>query len=169
MLQNREVGGATMGADRPTATGQIIFGPWGYLNLAVPVAVIAVYLWALSLQLSDPLGAHWSWLALIVIVAMSAMGWVSRRFGAESNQRYRQGPRDVRYRTQQVAPFAVLAVLLVAFLGVILGAAGLATAMIALAGGITLGLAPLYFQEPPTAAVTRTIDADSRSSDRVRP
>ncbi|MFJ3391280.1 hypothetical protein [Leifsonia aquatica] len=168
MLQNREVGGATMGADRPTATGQIVFGPWGYLNLAVPVAVVAVYVWALSLQLSDPLGAHWSWFALIVIVAISAMGWASRRFGAESNQRYRRGPRDLRYRTQQIAPFAVLAILLVAFLGIIVGAAGMTTAMNALACGVTLGLAPLYFQKPPPAG-ERADDVDSRSEERVHP
>lgn len=156
MLQNREVGGATMGADRPAATGQIVFGPWGYLNLAVPVAVIAAYLWTLSLQLSDPMGPHWSLIGLLLIVAMSAMGWVGRKFGAESNQRYRQGPHDVRYRTQQIAPFAVLAMLLVAFLGVIVGAAGLATTMIAVACGVTLGLAPLYFQKPPTVQTPPT-------------
>ena len=156
-----------MGTDRPTATGQIIFGPWGYLNLAVPVAVIVVYVWALSLRLNDPLGLHWSWVALVIIVAMSAMGWASRRFGAESNQRYRRGPRDLRYRTQQIAPFAVLAILLVAFFGLIVGAAGLMTAMNALACGVTVGLAPLYLQKPPPAPGDRADDADSRSDERI--
>jgi|GEM_PF-1889617 len=162
MLQNREVGGATMGAGRgrvegdPGGTGVdgsgtptgILYGPWGYVNFAAAVGMFAGFVWLVSSDLDDPLGGHWAWGSFLMVVSLSTLGVVTRRFGAASLRRHAQGPRDARHRIQQIAPFVVLGLLLIGMIGHFFGADELTTVMIALAVGATAGLAPTFLLKP---------------------
>lgn len=167
MLQNREVGGATMGARRASATQQAelgsaaqqtgggsatrqaTFGPYGYLNLAVPTAIFALYLSGLSMRLKDPFGARWSWLTLVLVVAFAVFSAFTKGRGAETDLRYRAGPRNLAFWTQRSATWVVLGLFLIAFLGFVAGLPVLVTVMVGVVCGVTAGLAPTYFQTPP--------------------
>ncbi|MFF2050017.1 hypothetical protein ACFVU2_00325 [Leifsonia sp. NPDC058194] len=164
MLQNREVGGATMGAGGGGAGGDqadihdgrttagILYGPWGYVNLAAAVGLFSTFIWVVSSGLHDPLGGHWAWASLAIVIAASVLGVLTRRFGMASVRRNAQGPRDVRIRTQQIVPFVVIGILLIGLIGHFAGSDGLTTVTIALAVGATAGLAPMFFLKPPAPA-----------------
>lgn len=175
MLQNREVGGATMGAGRggagwdvdsgqPTTrrhgTTQPRFGPLGYLNLAVPTAVAALFLSVLALRFPDPLGMRWSWATLLLVLAFGVLSRATRGLGAETDLRFRNGPRNVTYRAQSSATWVVLGMFAVAFVGYLASLPVLVFVMVGLACGVTAGLAPTYFQSPPAAAHTDTAPSE---------
>lgn len=146
MLQNREVAGATMGAGRrPTAAR---FGPFGYLSVAVPVVLVAVFLPIISFGVADPLGLHWSWLALVFIVATSATTRFAGRRGGEAEARWLSGPRDVAYWTQKCATWVLLALIVIAFVGYLMRLPMFVTVVSALAVGVTIGMAPVFFLRP---------------------
>ena len=149
MLQNREVAGATMGAGRRVSAA--VFGPYGYLSLAASVALVAVVFSGVALELVDPLGLHWSWCALVFVVAISAISRFAGRRGAEVDARWRSGRRTAAYWTQRWAPWVALALILVAFLGYLAGLQVLAAVAICLAVVATAAVAPAYFGAPPEA------------------
>jgi hypothetical protein len=180
MLQNREVGGATMGArrgtatqqaDRGSATRQVTFGPYGYLNLAVPTAVLALFLSGLAMRLNDPLGLRWTWLTLVLVVASAVLSAFTRTRGAETDLRYRAGPRNLAFWTQTSAPWVILGLFLIAFIGYFAGLPVLVTVIVGVACGATGGLAPTYFQTPPPAPPDLergSADDGSRAEDVTR-
>ncbi|MFF1574648.1 hypothetical protein ACFVWR_18055 [Leifsonia sp. NPDC058292] len=162
MLQNRVVGGATMGGngsvtppEEPTPSAglrrvrAVTFGPYGYLNLAVATIVLALVLCGLALKWPDPLGARWSWIGLAVVAAYATLGRFASSRGAQTDLRYRSGPRTVAYYTQRSAPWAVLGLFLIAFIASLVGLPVLTIALVGVACGVTAGLAPTYFQAPP--------------------
>lgn len=182
MLQNREVGGATMGAGRgmppgqaaPRETGQILFGPWAYLNLAVVAVLCGSYVWALTVPLSDPFGLGWSWTLLAVLALNYLIAWLSQRYGAGSDRRHRARPHDAVYWGQRLAPFVIAVPLLVALVGVFTHAPVLVAVMIAVTWGLTAGGAPTYFQPPPPAVPAPSqgataSSADARTEDAIHP
>ncbi|MGO4301163.1 hypothetical protein [Leifsonia sp. RAF41] len=150
MLQNREVAGATMGSGRRVSAAT--FGPYGYLSLAWPVALVAVFFSGVALEVVDPLGLHWSWCALVFIVAISGISRLAGRRGADVDARWRSGPRTPAYWTQRWAPWAAVGLILVAFLGYIAGLQVLAAVAVSVAVVATAAVAPAYFAAPPEAA-----------------
>lgn len=148
MLQNREVGGATMGAGQGAAPGQMLYGPWGYANFAAAVALFSAYLGILASGLDDPLGMRWVWASTLLVLLLAGLGALTRRYGMESDRRHARGARDARYRIQQLAPFGVLALLLTGLVGHVAGADQLTVVMAALAVGATAGLAPTFLLKP---------------------
>ncbi|WP_025158800.1 hypothetical protein [Leifsonia aquatica] len=166
MLQNREVGGATMGAGQGAAetgrggtTAAILYGPWGYVNVAAAVVLFAAFLLLVSTGPDDPPDGRWAWTPLLMVVSLSALGALTRRYGAESIRRYARGPRDMRIRTQQIAPFVVVGVLVIGLIGYATGLDGLPGVTIALAIGATAGLAPIFLQKPPASTDRTEYDA----------
>jgi hypothetical protein len=141
---------ASMGSAGRRRAGAATFGPYGYLNLGVPTAVLALAFWGLHLRLPDPLGLHWAWFGLAVVVAFAALGKLIGGRGAETDLRYRNGPRNLAYWTQYAAPWVMLALFLVAFIGYLTDQTALLTWMLGVACGVTAGLAPTFFREPPT-------------------
>jgi len=149
MLQNREVAGATMGSGRRISAAT--FGPYGYLALAVPVALVAVFFSGVALELVDPLGLHWSWCALVFVVAISATSRFAGRRGAPADARWRSGTRTAAYWTQRWAPWAAVGLLLVAFLASVAGLPVLAAVAVGVTVAATAAVAPAYFGAPPEA------------------
>ena len=146
MLQNREVAGATMGAGRrPTA---VTFGKLGYLSAAVPVVLAAVFLPIVSFGVADPFGLRWSWLALLFVVAGSAAARFAGRRGADAEARWRSAPRDAAYWTQRCAPWVLLGLIVIAFAGYLMQLPVFVTVVSALAVGVTIGMAPVFFLRP---------------------
>jgi hypothetical protein len=143
MLQNREVAGATMGAGRrPTA---VTFGPFGYLGVAVPVVLAAVFLPIVSFGVADPFGLRWSWLALLFVVANLTITRFAGGRGAEGDALWRSGPRDLVYRTQKYASVVLLGLVVIAFVGFLMQLPVFVTVVSALAVGVTVGVAPVFF------------------------
>src|ERR1700712_4030346 len=101
MLQNREVAGTTTGVGRRVSA--VTFGPYGYLSLAVPVGLLAVFFSGLALGMDDPFGLHWSWCALIFVLTISAVSRFAGRRGASTEARWRSGPRTPAFWTQRWA------------------------------------------------------------------
>ncbi|WP_374009603.1 hypothetical protein [Leifsonia sp. LS-T14] len=151
MLQNREVGGATMGVGRRASSAT--FGPYGYLSFALPVALLAVFFAGLALGLDDPLGLRWSWCALVFVVTISAVSRFAGRRGAETEALWRSGPRTAAYWTQRWAAWFVLGLILLAFLCNLAGLPVIACVMIGLALIATAAVAPVYFRTPPGTRV----------------
>ena len=149
MLQNREVGGATMGADGGSAVRQVTFGPWGYLVLAVATVVLASLLGGTAIGADDPFGLRWSWLGLAAVVVFTGLTAAIRKPATDTERRYREGRRDLAYRVQRAAPFVVVGLFAAGFLAVMVGATVLAIALGAGACGVTAGLAPTYFVRRP--------------------
>src|SRR5690242_9926356 len=143
MLQNREVAGATLGrGPRPPAAP--LFGPWGWVGLAVPVAVIAAFALGVALGLQDPFGLRWSWAVLVAVVAMSALSRFAGLRGADADAAWRAAPRTLARRTQQIAPFVIGALGAIVAIAFVTGATVLMGIAAAVAVGITAGVAPTY-------------------------
>ena len=147
MLQNREVAGTTTPV--PRRVSAVIFGPYGYLSVAVPVVLLAVFFAGMALGLDDPLGLRWSWGALIFVVIISAVSSFAARRGADTEARWRSGARTAAYWTQRWAAWVVLALILVAFLCNLAALPVLAAVVLALSLVATVALAPVYFRAPP--------------------
>lgn len=148
MLQNREVAGATLGrGGRPPAAP--VFGPWGWVGLAVPVAVLAIFAIGLALGLHDPLGLRWSWAVLVFVLTMSGLSRFAGRRGAADEAAWRAAPRTLARTTQRITPFVVGALIIGAVVTFMAGLPVPAGVAVAIAVGVTAGVAPTYFQRPP--------------------
>ena len=143
MLQNREVAGATLGSGRRTRP--VAFGPYGFVNMLVPTALLTLLLAVLASELPDPLGVHWSWAGLTVLLSLAALNAGMRGRGGTADARIRAGHRGIGYWTQLLAPWAVLTLLAVAFLGHYAGLPLLTVGFASAAWGLVLGVAPVFF------------------------
>ncbi|MGH1549481.1 hypothetical protein ACRAWB_10040 [Leifsonia poae] len=143
MLQNREVAGATLGSGRRRESAT--FGPYGFLNLLFPSAVLTVFLVVAASGISDPLGMHWSWAGLAAVLSLAALTAAMRGRGEETDARIRAGRHDLGYWTQRLAPWSVLALFAVAFIGHYAGLPLLAVGFGGAAWGAILGVAPVFF------------------------
>lgn len=152
MPQNREVAGATMGAGSgTTAVRAVTFGPFGFLSIAVAVALAALFLPVMAFGVTDPFGLRWSWLALVFLAANLVVSRFAGRRGAETEARWRSGPRDLAYWTQKVATWVLAGLVLIAFVGLVLHLPVLVSVVIVSACGVTVGVAPMFFLTPPAA------------------
>jgi hypothetical protein len=152
MLQNREVAGATMGAGRSRAM-PAVFGPYGYLNLVVPVVLVVLIFAGVALGWKDHLGLHWAWLGLAFVLTASLMSRFTASRAGDTDARYRAGPRDVTFWTQRLAPWVVLAVLAAGFVAHFAGLGVLGAALTAFACGLTAGVAPVFLRRAPAEAL----------------
>ena len=138
---------------------------------AVATAVLALYLSGLSMRLNDPLGLRWSWLTLVLVVAFAVLSSFTRTRGAETDLRYRAGPRNLAFWTQKSAAWVVPAIFLIAFIGYFAGLPVLVIALVGVGCGVTAGVAPTYFQTPPPALPDLELgsaDGGSRVEDVIR-
>ncbi|GAA1444840.1 hypothetical protein [Leifsonia poae] len=181
MLQNRVVGGATMGAravpvdESAEATIRPLrrvpeFGPYGYLNLAV-TAILIVGLVA---------AGEAGWLSrdggvlvgtFAIILAISALSRWTRVHGSDADARFRAGPKNLAYWAQRSGNLGVAVIGVAALVSHYAGLHVLAIALLGVTLGALAGVAPTFFSTPPaapTAVEQRSETIDVPDDDAIR-
>ena len=157
MLQNRVVGGATMGARR-AAVGEAAgsegplprvpaFGPLGYLNLAVPTVLLVAFLAAVEAGWPEPGNGGVSLGFLAISAAVAALGAWTRRRGSAADMRYHSSRRTLAYRVQRWAPVAIGALIVIALVAHFAGLHMVVVAVLGFVVGALAGVAPSFFQK----------------------
>lgn len=106
--------------------------------------VLTLSLAVLASGIADPLGLHWSWAGLAVVLSL-ALNVATRGRGEAVDARIRAGHHDLGYWTQLLAPWAVLTLLAVAFLSNYAGLPLLTVGFASAAWGAVLGVAPVFY------------------------
>ncbi|MFF1876211.1 hypothetical protein, partial [Kitasatospora herbaricolor] len=164
MLQNRVVGGATMGAravpvdESPEGTVRALgrvpeFGPYGYLNLAVTVMLLVGLVAAGEAGwLSRDGGLPIATLAFILV--MSGLARWTRAHGSDADARFRAGPKNLAYWAQRSGNLGVAVIGVAALVSHYAGLHVLVIALLGVAVGALAGVAPTFFSTPPTIPTT---------------
>lgn len=181
MLQNRVVGGATMGARAvpvdESAEGTIRplgrvpeFGPLGYLNLAVAVMMfVGLVAAAEAGWLTRHVGFPIANFATILVI--SGVASLTRRLDSDTDARFRAGPRTTVYRVQRGATLVLAVIVVAALVAFVAQLHVLVIALLGVAVGALAGVAPTFFSTPPaapTAVEQRSETIDVPDDDAIR-